>query len=296
VAFAAGWRALAGPAADPDAVETLDPEARLLRAEQSDLITFALRLLPVRRRRIVCQYFGMAAQRARSTREIADTEEISAGRAADIVQRGCAHIRWLLTRARKLPSLPLPSQRRPREASEEQYRRLLLIAADRSIAYSRYSAAPELYARPPRRMRHDSAFPARWYRLPRPIVLHEAALLLQRLSQRLNIDPCITMTMVSEQSLQTPESSAGAERIGAFWWQTPFFWAKHQGGEARGIGIDGGHRRSRRCCPLPNRRWRYIPCLLRAIEIEHPQQHVRIGVDRSRFAPGGLGGMTRLKA
>jgi superfamily II DNA or RNA helicase len=234
-AFAAGWRALVGSSADPaDAAHALDPEQRLLRAEQAGLLAYAVGLLPLRRRRVMAQYFGLLGERPRSTIELGVTEEVSSARASQIVRRGCSDILWMLDGMR----VPAESSGARARVSEEGYRRLLAVGADRSRPYSRYSPPQPLYACRPRRLCGPAGGSACWWQLPRRVELHELDRLLGSLAARLGCHRVEVAELAASPAADEGDLQTHEHAVRCVWWTSPYFWSMHAGGEGSDVALD----------------------------------------------------------
>jgi hypothetical protein len=238
--FAAGWRALGGPLAyTTDPAYALDPEARLLRAEESELLAFALGLLPHRRRRIVAQTFGLLGERQRTGTEIAHAEQVSRGRILQILAQALRVLRGM-------------TSTKGGGFSEEAYERLFRAAARRSRRFTRGERSPPLYAPRPRSRRQrtfqsEAAAPG-WWSLSRPISLGELHEFLLRLASRLRIECRVEVAQLGEappfqpQVEERPAASDAAsrpdDRVRCLWWETPYSWARYTGGEGSRVAID----------------------------------------------------------
>ncbi len=156
--LAAGWRALGG--CDDD---ELDAESILLRREEVAIVAPALRLVPTRRRRILCQAFGLLGQRERLASEIAELELVS-----------CSAVRAQLDKAlRKLKwgrAVPLRAEDAPPLTRESWRARTRRSLADAECASGPGAAVPALFPPHRRRRRESERDPfERWGALPCPM-------------------------------------------------------------------------------------------------------------------------------
>ena len=155
VDLAAGWRALGGRDQDE-----LDPESALLRREEAAIVAQALRLVHTRRRRILCQSFGLLGQRERSATEVGVLELNSRAAVSSQIAKAIRTLR----RGRTITFAgddALPPTR------DSWWDRILRILSDRGHPYAPGLPVPPLYPSHRRRKRESSGDEfERWGRLP----------------------------------------------------------------------------------------------------------------------------------
>jgi len=135
--------------------------------------------------------------------------------------------------------------------SEQACEGLFRAAARRSRRFTRGERPPPLYAprprnRRPRTLQSEAAAP-RWWSLPRPISIGELHELLLRLPSRLRIERRVEVEQLGEAPFEPPEEERPAARDAAprpddwvrcLWWETPYSWARHTGGEGHRVALD----------------------------------------------------------
>lgn len=159
VDLAAGWRALGGCDQDED-----DPESILLRREEAAIVVQALKLVHMRRRRILCQAFGLLGQRERTAMAIGGLERVSNSAVGAQLAKAIRTLRGVRMIAFDAPAPPPP-------ARDAWWDRIIRVLADRGHPYAPGLPFPPLF--PPHRRRRAREISGneyeRWGRLGCPL-------------------------------------------------------------------------------------------------------------------------------
>ena len=208
VDLAAGWRALGGR--EPAEV---DPESALLRREEAAIVTQSLWLLDTRRRRILCQAFGLLGQRERSSSEIGDLERVSSAAVSSQVVKAIRMLgsgRTILIDTED--ALP------PTRAS--WWDRVQRILIDRGHPYAPGLPAARLFPpHRPRRREFGYEF-ERWGRHPFPLAWSALVRACDELLAALGLQG--SFERVAPETLDAPVGEAqldGAEPVVVWFWR-----------------------------------------------------------------------------
>jgi hypothetical protein len=230
--FAAGFRALAGPAADEDAELQACPEQQVLRAEERRLVQRALGLLPPRKRRILAQAWGLHGQRARTFAELGALEGITRSRAQSLAAASLEKLRRNLAGA--------DSDEPPAHDREEGlHRRLFLPLVVREPPASPKRLAlyvPHEKRRP--RARPSQPLRAQWWAMPRSLAPTELAPLLRQLAAGLGLHTELRISASGAAGdvaacCETQVATGLSMHITAI----PYSWIRHEGGEAADVEL-----------------------------------------------------------